>query len=275
MSTVRVIIEQATTKVYMERDSVIISQYTGQPVYPTINAESPITYNSGTLTVGLDQNSINIANTQVSGLGTAATRNIPSAGNAADNEVVLGNDTRLSSDGHMPFGIVTDVSGHYLVSMGSGPVNQIYPEGLILYAPIYLSNDAHIDRIAIEVSATASQYGNVRLGLYQSNSKGLPGSLIVDAGTVSATTVGIKQVVIDEVIEGLVWAAVLIQGGSVALKGFTNTIQAYPSMTTGATSAGRLVLSDPNPIYGNLPATAGTSPAGAPYYPPLVNLRMT
>jgi hypothetical protein len=274
MSTVKVVIEQPTTKVYMDRNSVVVSQYTGQPVYPEINAQSPITYNSASLTVGLNQGAISISNNQVTGLGTAATRNIPSSGNAEDNEVVLGNDTRLTSDGHMPFGIVTDVSGHYLVSMGSGPVNQLFPAGTFLYAPMYLSNDANIDRIVIEVATSASEFGNVRLGIYDSNGKGLPGSLIVDAGTVNASTVGIKQVIVDEIIDGLVWIAVLIQGGAVSLKSFTNTVQAYPSMTTGATSAGRLTLADPNPLYGVLPTVAGGSPTGAPYYPPLVNLRM-
>jgi hypothetical protein len=37
-----------------------------------------------------------IPNTQVSGLGTASTRNVPSTGNAGTTEVVIGTDTRLS-----------------------------------------------------------------------------------------------------------------------------------------------------------------------------------
>ena len=39
---------------------------------------------------------IAIANTQVSGLGTASTKDVPTSGNASNTQVVMGNDTRLS-----------------------------------------------------------------------------------------------------------------------------------------------------------------------------------
>ena len=39
---------------------------------------------------------IAIANTQVSGLGTASVKNVPASGNASSTEVVMGNDTRLT-----------------------------------------------------------------------------------------------------------------------------------------------------------------------------------
>lgn len=40
---------------------------------------------------------ISIANTQVSGLGTASTKDVPASGNASTTQVVLGSDTRLSN----------------------------------------------------------------------------------------------------------------------------------------------------------------------------------
>ena len=40
---------------------------------------------------------IAIANTQVSGLGTASTKDVPASGNASTTQVVLGSDTRLSN----------------------------------------------------------------------------------------------------------------------------------------------------------------------------------
>lgn len=275
MSIVRVVIEQPVTKVYVDRNSTIISQYTGQPVYPTIQASSPITYTPSSLTVGIDQSLININNTQVSGLGSASTRNVPLSGNASSNEVVLGNDSRLSSDSHMPFGVVTGVSGHYLVSMGSGVINQTIISGTLLYVPMYLSDPVDVNIIAVEVAASASEFGSVRLGIYDSNEKGIPGNLIVDAGTVNGSTVGVKQAVINATLQDLVWLAVSVQGGNVSLKCFTNTIQAFPSGTTGATSAGRLTLGSASPLFGTLPSVAPQSPLGTPYYPPLVNLRMT
>ena len=70
------------------------------PTGPTgvIAATAPLTYNSGTQTVSINQALISIANTQVTGLGTSSTKNIPATGNASATEVVYGTDTRLSDD---------------------------------------------------------------------------------------------------------------------------------------------------------------------------------
>lgn len=46
--------------------------------------------------VSISTQDIAIANTQVSGLGTASTKDVPSSGNASTTQVVLGSDTRLS-----------------------------------------------------------------------------------------------------------------------------------------------------------------------------------
>jgi hypothetical protein len=72
----------------------------GQIVGPSgvISVTGPIT-NTGTASsaiLGLDQSLLSIANTQVTGLGTASTKNIPATGNASTTEVVYGSDTRLS-----------------------------------------------------------------------------------------------------------------------------------------------------------------------------------
>jgi hypothetical protein len=160
------------------------------------------------------------------------------------------------------------------VSMGSGIVNQIIPEGRLFFVPMFMSDSAACDRIAVEVASSASANGLIRLGVYESNSKGLPGNLLIDAGTVNGNIVGVKQTVISNTFEGLVWIAVVAQNGVVSLKSFTNTMQAYPSATTGATSAGKLALSGGDGFYGTLPTTATSSPTGVTYYPPLVNLRL-
>lgn len=273
--SVKVIIQQPTVNVSVDDGSVSVFQYTGSPVYPPINAESPITYNGSTYTVGLNESQVFISSNQVSGLGSSATRNVASSGDAAANQVVLGNDSRLaSSSNHMPFGIVTDVSGQYLVSMGSGVVNQVLPTYRPLFVPMFMSDSASVDRIAIEVASSASENGVVRLGIYESNERGLPGNLIVDAGTVNGSIVGVKQAVINRTLNGLVWLCVVSQNGNVSVKSFTNTIQAYPSPTTGAVSAGKLALSFDTYYYGALPSVTGGSPVGMTFYPPLVNLRL-
>ena len=274
--SVKVVIQQPTVEVSVNDDSVSLFQYTGSPVYPPINAESPITYNASTYTVGLNESNVYISSEQVSGLGTSATRNVALSGDATSDQVVLGNDSRLaSSSAHMPFGIVTDIPGQYLVSMGSGVINQIIPEARLIYVPMWLSDSANVDRIAIEVASSASENGVVRLGIYESNERGLPGNLIVDAGTVNGSIVGVKQAIINQSLTGLVWLAVVAQNGNVSVKSFTNTIQAFPSTSTGAVSAGKLVLANVSPITGLLPSFAGASPTGMTYYPPLVNLRLS
>lgn len=84
------------------------------PIGPTgpsgvISVTGPVT-NSGTSTaaiIGLDQSLLSIANTQVTGLGTASTKNIPATGNASNTEVVYGTDTRLSDTRTPTDGTVT------------------------------------------------------------------------------------------------------------------------------------------------------------------------
>jgi hypothetical protein len=63
-----------------------------------VSVTGPIT-NSGTptsATIGIDQTLISIANTQVSGLGTASVKDVPAAGDASATQVVYGTDTRLT-----------------------------------------------------------------------------------------------------------------------------------------------------------------------------------
>jgi hypothetical protein len=59
------------------------------------NSRTPTAHASTHASAGSDP--ISIANTQVSGLGTASTKNIPATGNASVTEVVYGTDTRLTN----------------------------------------------------------------------------------------------------------------------------------------------------------------------------------
>lgn len=74
------------------------SQVTGTAVITTdsrlSDARTPTAHASTHASAGSDP--ISISNTQVSGLGTSSTRNVPATGNASSTEVVLGTDTRLT-----------------------------------------------------------------------------------------------------------------------------------------------------------------------------------
>jgi len=278
MSSTQIYVQEDVIQVSIEDDYVQLSAYSGAPVtviQNEIDAQSPLFYNSLNNTLTINQSLLNVSSTQVSGLGTAATRNVPSVGNAATNEVVLGSDSRLtSSASQMPFGVNTGVSGHYLVSVGTGIVNQLIPEYSIFYVPLWVSGSAQVNLIAIEVASSASAGGTARIGLYSAGTNGLPGTLLQDAGSVDTSTIGIKQAVISQNITGLVYAAVVAQSGNAIVKSLINTMQAYPSPTTGATSASKLSLSSNAQVFGTLPSVAPAPFVGISYYNPIVNLRL-
>lgn len=63
-----------------------------------VSVTGPI-INSGTSTeaiIGINESLLSIANTQVTGLGTASTKNVAASGDAAGTEVVSANDSRLT-----------------------------------------------------------------------------------------------------------------------------------------------------------------------------------
>lgn len=75
------------------------------------NARTPTSHASTHGSAGSDP--ITIANTQVTGLGTASTYNVPSSGDAASGEIVKGSDTRLT-DSRAPMGSAGgDLTGSY------------------------------------------------------------------------------------------------------------------------------------------------------------------
>ena len=64
----------------------------------TISVTGPVT-NTGTefaAVLGLNQSLLSIANTQVTGLGTASVKDVPATGDATTSQVVYGTDTRLT-----------------------------------------------------------------------------------------------------------------------------------------------------------------------------------
>jgi hypothetical protein len=71
-----------------------------------------------------------------------------------------------------------------------------------------------VDRIAITVSTAAAASSIARLMLYLPDSNGLPGALLLDAGTVPVDTIGDKEITIDQTLPaGLIYGAVVSDGG--------------------------------------------------------------
>lgn len=85
--------------------------------------------------------------------------------------------------------------------------------GQLSFVPVMFPVATTADRIGIEV-VTAGSAGSVhRLGIW-ANSSGVPGTLLVDAGTVDSTTTGAKELTISQSIAAntLYWAGVAQQG---------------------------------------------------------------
>lgn len=71
--------------------------------------------------------------------------------------------------------------------------------------PVYFSQPTTLDRIAIECTV-AQAATTVRLGIYDDDgTAGAPGTLILDAGTVSTATIGVKEITISQQVSGLVY----------------------------------------------------------------------
>ena len=81
----------------------------------------------------------------------------------------------------------------------------------VVYTCVYFPRPTAVDLIRCQVT-TASVAGVARLGIYAQNATtGLPGTLLLDAGTVSTTTTGIKSITISTTISGMVWCALVPQ----------------------------------------------------------------
>lgn len=79
----------------------------------------------------------------------------------------------------------------YTVPLMQGASSVTITANWLYHIPIYLYPNTTISKMAIEV--TTGVAGNARLGIYK-NTNGLPSTLVLDAGTVSTATTGIKAI---------------------------------------------------------------------------------
>ena len=103
-------------------------------------------------------------------------------------------------------------TGHYhITGRGSGTAQTIGANTLWAI-PFIVARDMTVDRIAIEVSALA-EGASARLGIYNNGTNLYPGSLLLDAGTVSVATTGIKTITINQALpKGIYWMVVVSDG---------------------------------------------------------------
>ncbi len=227
-----------------------------------ISVTGPVT-NTGTSTsavLGFDQSVLSLANTQITGLGTASTKDVPATGNASSTEVVYGTDTRLSDTRTPTDGTVTTVKivdanvtnaklanstitlGNSTLTLGS-PTTTV--DGLILTSPV-ISSISNTGTVTLPTSTTTL------LGSHQYTAKGdlLAGT---GAGALAKLAVGVngRALVADSSQStGLVWKDIF-QDIAGNLNQTTSIVDVYPRITnsSGVLSSGNAYFTFFSPMW--------------------------
>ncbi|MEU8334805.1 hypothetical protein [Micromonospora tulbaghiae] len=157
-------------------------------------------------------------------------------------------------------------AGRYYTVPASGKATATIPngDGALACTPFYVGQVRAFDRIGIEIT-TAAASTNVRLGIYADNGGGLPGALVLDAGTVDASTTGAKELTISTglLAAGLYWVAAVPQGGSPTFRALAGA-----AWQIGVTSLAAVTSSV---VYGGGSTVAAAVPGALPSTFPTIN----
>ncbi|WNT44598.1 minor tail protein [Arthrobacter phage Tillums] len=109
--------------------------------------------------------------------------------------------------------------------------------------PFLVPKNQQFVRIGTEVTVAAAS-STVRLGIYNIGTNGLPTSLVLDAGTIDASTTGAKEITIDTGVlpAGLYGLAAVAQGGTPTVR----TITGGGGIEVGNGSLASATQSNPN-----------------------------
>lgn len=115
--------------------------------------------------------------------------------------------------------------------------------------PIWVPKDVTLDRVGVNCNTTVAS-STVRLGLYAPDADGIPTDLLVDAGTISTATTGVKEISISQAVSaGLVFVAVRWSASSIGLTGYTQTL--------GGSTRATDILVPPDTTQAQTPTYAG------------------
>jgi len=117
---------------------------------------------------------------------------------------------------------------------------------------------------ALECIVTTAGGGSavVRMGIYRQASTGLPGTLVIDGGTASATTTGVKAIAISQVLTpDVYYVAIVAQDWTGTQPNFKGTLDGVnilgtPSFEWGNNSTGSLSILQLATVSGALPNPA-------------------
>jgi len=132
-----------------------------------------------------------------------------------------------------------------------------HSNGLLAFTPLMLAIGRTADRIGIEVTGGGTASVSVhRLGIWADNG-GVPGTLLVDAGTVATDSTGLKEITISQALaaQTLYWLGAVQQGAPATAATIRCCSTFGPHMTTANPSA------TPNgPASGGVTGALASSP---------------
>ena len=136
-------------------------------------------------------------------------------------------------------------------------------------SPFFVPVQTNFDRIAAEVTVAVAAT-TVRLGVYADDGRGLPGALLLDAGTINGNSATVQAITINlNLSPGRYWLCAVSQGGAPTLR-VNGTGGGIPGLPEGfgATWVPSAALTGfgMSPVAGALPATfvAATTPGAMP-----------
>ena len=144
-------------------------------------------------------------------------------------------------------------------SQSSG--TKLYAAGEGRYQPIYVATRTTYLGIAVDVTTAGAAGTLARLGIYQWDN-GLPGARVLDAGTVSTATTGVKEIVISQALDPGFYFLYCVVDGAPTLRAYLAVVAVAPVSGTSATATlglaavAAIVTGRSADVAAGLPATA-------------------
>lgn len=144
------------------------------------------------------------------------------------------------------------------------------PDGQFTYIPIFVSHTTTFIGIALHMSTASAATGTARLGIYTMNPvTRLPGTLVLDAGTVLTTTTGAKEIVISQALEANTWyylcfVSTFTGATTPAARSIDETLSMSSPFTGESSTAGQVGGISMFYLTGRAADVAGGLPASAP-----------
>jgi hypothetical protein len=147
------------------------------------------------------------------------------------------------------------MSGNYISGVAASVGSVLPGNGVLYLIPVNVDRNLTIDQLAINVTVAGGGGSLCRLGIYQDASS-LPGTLLLDAGTVGTATIGLKTITVSQSLTpGRYWFAAVQQGAptpAATYTTFTGASGAVPASNITSVISGRYAVS----ITAALPAVA-------------------